>query len=242
MEKSPLLGILGGLGPMSSVYFYEMLTEHTEAVCDQDHLNIVISSHASTPDRTAYILGKSEKNPLDTMIVDAKKLEEYGAEIIAIPCNTAHYFYNELKKEVNIPILNIIEETVDVAYRSGTECLGILATDGTVRTESYQSVCRDHGIRCEIPNEKEQAWLMDIIYGDIKSGRRADMEKFSEICRSLEARGCQRLVLGCTELSLIKRNEGLGDIFLDSLEALAHRTIIKCQKVAVGFPAYFDAR
>lgn len=242
MERSPLLGILGGLGPMSSVYFYEMLTEHTEAVCDQDHLNIVISSHASTPDRTAYILGNSGENPLDTMIEDVKRLEKYGAEIIAIPCNTAHYFYNELKKETGIPILNIIEETVDVAYRSGTECIGVLATDGTVRTESYQKVCSDHGIRCEVPDEKEQAWLMDIIYNDIKSGRGADMEKFSAVCRSLEARGCQRLVLGCTELSLIKRNEGLGDIFLDSLEALAHRTIRTCGKVAIGFPAYFDAR
>ncbi len=242
MERSPLLGILGGLGPMSSVYFYEMLTEHTEAVCDQDHLNIVISSHASTPDRTAYILGNSDKNPLDTMIEDVKRLEKYGAEIIAIPCNTAHYFYNELKKTAGIPILNIIEETVDVAYRSGTECIGVLATDGTVRTESYQKVCAEHGIRCEVPAEKEQAWLMDIIYNDIKSGRGANMKKFSEICRSLEARGCQRLVLGCTELSLIKRDEGLGEIFLDSLEALAHRTILACKKTAIGFPTYFDAR
>lgn len=242
MEKSPLLGILGGLGPMSSVYFYEMLTEHTEAECDQDHLNIIISSHASTPDRTAYILGNSDENPLDVMIDDVKRLKAYGAGVIAIPCNTAHYFYNELKKEVDIPILNIIEETVDVAFRSGTECIGVLATDGTIKTESYQKVCADHGIRCEVPSEKEQAWLMDIIYGDIKKGKRADMEKFSEICRSLEEKGCQRLVLGCTELSLIKRNEGLGDIFLDSLEALAHRTIMRCNKIAVGFPTYFDAR
>ena len=242
MEKSPLLGILGGLGPMSSVYFYEMLTEHTEAECDQDHLNIIISSHASTPDRTAYILGKSDENPLDVMIDDVKRLKEYGADVIAIPCNTAHYFYNELKKEVDIPILNIIEETVDVAYRSGIECIGVLATEGTIKTGSYQKVCAEHGIRCEVPSEEEQAWLMDIIYGDIKKGKRADMEKFSVICRSLEDKGCQRLVLGCTELSLIKRNEGLGDIFLDSLEALAHRTIMKCNKIAVGFPAYFNAR
>ena len=242
MERSPLLGILGGLGPMSSVYFYEMLTEHTAAECDQDHLNIVISSHASTPDRTAYILGNSDENPLDVMIEDVKRLEKYGADVIAIPCNTAHYFYNELKKETDVPILNIIEETVDVAYRSGTECIGVLATDGTVRTESYQKVCAKHGIRCEVPCEKEQAWLMDIIYKDIKSGKRADMEKFSEICRSLEARGCRRLVLGCTELSLIKRNEHLGDIFLDSLEALAYRTIMKCGKTAIGFPTYFNAK
>ena len=98
---------------MSSVYFYEMLTEHTEAECDQDHLIIIISSHASTPDRTAYILGKSDENPLDVMIDDVKRLKQYGADVIAIPCNTAHYFYNELKKEVDIPIISKITKDKD---------------------------------------------------------------------------------------------------------------------------------
>ena len=83
------LGVLGGLGPMSSVYFYEMLTTHTRALCDQEHLNIVLSSHAHTPDRTAYILGGSQDNPLPCMQAQVKRLVGAGAEVIAIPCNTA---------------------------------------------------------------------------------------------------------------------------------------------------------
>ena len=242
MERSPLLGILGGLGPMSTVYFYEMLTAHTEASSDQEHLNIVISSFAETPDRTNYILGRSSENPLTDMMENAKKLESFGATVIAIPCNTAHYFYSSLSKEVSVPILNIIEETVRIAAGVRIGRLGILATEGTVMSESYQRVSENFGIACEIPNKDEQKMLMDIIYGDIKQGKKADMEKFSHVAKSLLDRGCEKLILGCTELSLIKRDEGLGDEYLDSLEALAYRTILACGKPPCGVPAYFGAR
>ena len=77
-SKTPLLGILGGLGPMSTVCFYEMLTARTQAAADSDHIDIVISSRATTPDRTAYILGHSGRNPLPIMIEDAPKYMPCG--------------------------------------------------------------------------------------------------------------------------------------------------------------------
>ena len=138
MAKSKLLGILGGLGPMSTVYFYELLTALTDAKCDQEHIDMVISSRATTPDRTAYILGKSDENPLDVMIPEAKKLVAYGAEVIAIPCNTAHYFYDRLAAEIDIPILNIIAESVKRLSEDGVKRFGLLATEGTVKSGTYQ--------------------------------------------------------------------------------------------------------
>ena len=87
-----LPGIIGGLGPMASVYFYEMITEHTLAKCDQDHIDLLLTSRATTPDRTAYILGQSDESPLPVMISEAKRLISAGADVIVIPCNTAHYF------------------------------------------------------------------------------------------------------------------------------------------------------
>ena len=84
------LGILGGLGPMSSVYFYELLTAHTRAACDQEHINLLISSRADTPDRTAFILGRSADDPLPAMVEEAARLERAGVDLLAIPCNTAH--------------------------------------------------------------------------------------------------------------------------------------------------------
>ena len=90
------LGILGGLGPAASVYFYQLITEHTKAARDQDHLDIVLVSKASIPDRTEFILGKSPDSPLPSMAEGVRSLAQAGAELIAVPCNTAHYFYDEI--------------------------------------------------------------------------------------------------------------------------------------------------
>ena len=91
--QKQVLGILGGLGPAASCYLYQMLIDHTPATCDQDHIDIVISSRASTPDRTAFIMGKSKDDPFAVMEQDGFSLVHYGATVLAIPCNTAHYFF-----------------------------------------------------------------------------------------------------------------------------------------------------
>ena len=116
MPAPRVLGILGGLGPMATVYFYEMLTRHTKVSCDQDH---IINSRASTPDRTRFILGQSDENPFDIMAEDAARLVTFGADVLAIPCNTAHYFYDRLNESIHVPILNMVEQTVLEAKRRG---------------------------------------------------------------------------------------------------------------------------
>ncbi len=230
MGKSKLLGVLGGLGPMATVYFYELLTSLTDAGCDQEHIDMVISSRATTPDRTAFILGESEVNPIDAMTEDAKKLVGFGAELIAIPCNTAHYFYDQLAAAVDVPILNIVEESVAYLKRERVSRFGLLATDGTVQSETYQKYCLAHDMTCIVPDAEHQARVMELIYGQIKRGKRADMESFREISGYMRSLGCERLILGCTELSLIKRDEGLDDYYTDSLECLALATIRACGK------------
>lgn len=234
-NEHPVLGILGGLGPMSTVYFYQMLTEHTPAQCDQDHLDIVISSRASTPDRTAYILGESEDDPFAQMERDAEMLVKYGATILAIPCNTAHYFYDRLARSLPVPILNMVRLTVQHAKAQGCTRLGILATSGTVGSCTYQRMCRAEGIDFAIPSLPRQTQLMNIIYDQIKKGQRADMKIFMEIAAEMRAAGCEKAVLGCTELSLIKRDEGLDDFFIDSTEVLAEETLLACGKTPIGF-------
>ncbi|MBE6611437.1 MAG: amino acid racemase [Ruminococcaceae bacterium] len=234
MEKtSKTLGVLGGIGPMSTVYFYELLTSLTRADSDQEHLDIVISSRASTPDRTAYIVGKSTENPLDAMIPDAKRLAAFGADVIAIPCNTAHYFYDRLAESVDVPILNIIEEAVAHLTARGVTKFGLLATDGTVESGTYQKYCASRGIECVIPDGAHQRRVMSIIYDQIKSGRDADMESFFDIAHDMREKGCERLILGCTELSLIKKNAKLGDFYVDPLHCLALSSIRACGKKTI---------
>lgn len=93
-----MLGIIGGLGPKASAYFYDMITDKTDVESDQEHLNIAILSHPTIPDRTEYILDHTKENPYPYLLEDVKTLESMGAKMIAIPCNTSCYFYNELQK------------------------------------------------------------------------------------------------------------------------------------------------
>ncbi len=235
MKSKKVLGVLGGLGPMSSVYFYEMLTTHTYAERDQQHINILISSRADTPDRTDFITGRSSENPLPTMVREVDKLARAGAEIIAIPCNTAHYFYDGVAKASSVPIINIIEETVSFCKYLGLRKVGVLATEGTARSGAYQAALEREGIEYMTCSDADQNTVSDIIYGSVKQGKEPNIDKFLAVADTLTAHGCERIILGCTELSLLKRNCRLGIRFIDSLEVLAARAISECGASPLGF-------
>ena len=233
--KKPVLGILGGLGPAASCYLYQMLIEHTPAARDQDHIDLVLSSRASTPDRTAFILGQSQEDPFDVMEQDGRSLVAYGATVLAIPCNTAHYFYDRLAAALPVPVLNMPELTVREAKAAGCRKLGVLATDGTLLAGTYQLMCERAGLAWAVPGKTAQAGVMSVIYDQIKQGRRADKALWQAAVDDLKAQGCDRAVLGCTELSLVKRDEGLGSFFIDSTEVLCRHALLACGVQPVGF-------
>ncbi len=241
-NRKPLLGVLGGLGPMSTFYFCELLTAHTKASSDADHIDMIVSSRASTPDRTAWILGKSDQNPLPVMLEEAHRLERAGAELLVIPCNTAHFFYDGIAGGCKIPVLNIIRETVALLRENGVRRFGLLATEGTVFSGAYRHICEEYGLICVTPTKEEQRIVSAAIYDGVKQNRPVDMAAFLGVADALFSRGCERLVLGCTELSLLKKELPDKERYLDSLEALAFATIRVCGGEPVGFPADFRQR
>ena len=241
MKTYNYLGILGGLGPMSTVYFCELLNRHTLATCDADHIDMLISSRATTPDRTAYILDKDATDPLPVMLADAHRLERAGVDLLVMPCNTAHYFYDGLAQKCQTPILNIIDETTAHLSRIGVKTFGLLATEGTIRSGAYERFCTSRNLTCITPTEKEQSTITNIIFERIKQNKPVDMSAFNNVIDSLRQRGCEKIVLGCTELSLLKK-QGLDEnLFIDSLDVLAYQTILACGKTPIGFPTSFDS-
>jgi aspartate racemase len=203
----------------------------TDAKTDQEHVDMVITNRATTPDRSAYILGKSDENPADVLISDAQKLEQFGVDFIVITCNTAHYFYEKINKSVNIPVLSIVEETIKYAKENGHKKLGIMATTGNIKTKLYQEMCERFDMEYFVFDDERQQQVMEIIYDDIKSGKPADMNKFNKLVNHLKENGCDGIVLGCTELSILKNDNNLGnDLYIDSLEVLARQTIIKSNR------------
>lgn len=236
-NKRKTLGVIGGLGPMASAFFYRLVTERTEASCDQEHIDTVIISRASTPDRTAYLTGKSAESPLPSLISDAKKLESIGADNIVITCNTSHKFIDEIRAAVKIPVPGIIEETADYLKKSGCRKAGIMATDGTVSTGLYQDKLRGAGIDFAIPDEEYQKKVTQLIYGSVKSGKEPSAEMFYAVAEHLLKKGCDRIILGCTELSVINTKIGGKEYFCDAMEVLAYKAI----KISGGKPKNFPA-
>lgn len=236
MDKNgKILGVLGGLGPMATAYFYKSLIEHTKARCDQDHIDVIISGRASTPDRTKFILTGEGQNPVEYMIFDAKKLQEAGADLIAIPCNTASHFYDEVAKAVDIPVLNIVSETVSFAKRKGTRKVGVMATTGTLESGLYKEILPLEGIDYVLPSPDGQKIIMSLIYDYVKNGKKADKDLFCKVARELFDCGCDRIILGCTELSVLKEEFSLDEKYIDSTEALVFSSIKACGKIPVGF-------
>ena len=230
-----LLGILGGLGPMSGIYFCEMLTQHTYAKKDSDHLNFLLSSRADTPDRSSFILGKSDEDPTPRMRSEANRLEAAGAELLVIPCNTAHYFYSKVAEAVDIPILNIIEETARLCALEDIKRVAVLATEGTVCSGSYKDIFNNYGIEIAALTNDEQDFVTETIFERIKSGLEPDTKKFISLCNDLLSSRCERVILGCTELSLIKKANKLPQRVIDSLEVLCISALKICNKTPIGF-------
>ncbi len=231
--KEKILGVLGGVGPLATIYFADLVVKMTDAKTDQEHIAMVILNHSSIPDRTDYILDKTKPNPLPVMIKDAKLLEDDNCDFIVIPCNTAHYFYDEIQKSINIPIINILEETVCYCERTipNLKKIGVLATVGTLKSKAYQNIIEKHNLECVVPSEYDQKSLMNIIYNQVKAGEEVDIFEFQRIIGEMKKQGCDAVVLGCTELSVIKKDFKIDrpDV-VDSMECLARASILACGK------------
>lgn len=224
------LGVIGGLGPMATAYFLELIVKMTDASRDQDHLEVTILNRPSIPDRTACILGKSAESPVPMMEKAAKTLEALGACCIAVPCITSHYFFGELQRGVSIPFVNLVKETAAHLKENGVKKAGILATSGTVATRLFQQALEAEGIGFALPDEEGQQKVMHLIYEDVKAGLPPELPLFEEVCAGLRKEGAECMILGCTELSLIKRDFPIGPGCLDALEVLAKRSIEYCEK------------
>ena len=228
MEEKITLGVIGGLGPIATAHFMELIIRMTEADTDQEHLDMIIYNRPSIPDRTGYILDSTRPNPLPEIIRVGNSLTRQGAKLIAIPCMTAHYFHRELTRYIEAPIVHAIHEVAVHLKKHGITRAGIMATDGTIRSKLFQQELQKHGIEPVIPGEKGQKCVMSIIYDDIKANKPAEMDKFRFASDELRSMGAQAIILGCTELSLVKRDCAIGAGYLDAMEVLAQTCVVRC--------------
>lgn len=215
------IGILGGMGPMATLDLSMKIVTNTKAHSDREHIHMIIDSDCSIPDRTAYILGRGE-NPTESMIEAGRRLQSIGAEMILIPCNTAHYFYKEVAGELRVPVVNMIEETASIL--KGEHRVGLMATEGTYRGKVYEDVFARCGIDLVIPTEEMRHKINEVIY-DYKGGKVITGERIEKIEGYFLDRGVKRVILGCTELPLVFKGRGEGIEYIDPTDILSRAAI-----------------
>lgn len=221
-----IIGILGGMGPAATSDLFNKIIISTKAACDQEHLHVIIDSNTDIPDRTAALLNGGE-DPTEQLVLSARRLQSAGAELIAMPCNTAHGFYDAVCAAVDIPVLHMIKLTAQELRREGVKRAGLLATDGTVRTGIYDKCFEGSGIELLTPSQDAQSAVMELIYKGVKAGRRDfDTSRFEKAVRELSERGAQTLILGCTELPPAFGIYGLHYLHIDPTLVLARAAVL----------------
>jgi len=223
MKKT--LGIIGGMGPAATCDLMEEIISLTAAEKDQDHIHVIADVNTNIPDRTAAILHGGD-DPSPEMIRSAKRLEAAGAEILLLPCNTAHFFYDRVAAAVQIPLLHMPRLTAAALREAGVKKAAVLATDGTVRSGVYETALRAEGLEPVYPDAADEDVLMRLIYDGVK-GRKSPLSAFpvTDVLARLRARGAERFVLGCTELPIAFRELGLREDCVDPTRILAFAAV-----------------
>lgn len=229
----PVVGVLGGLGPAATSVFLDMLIRATVARSDQEHVDLLVSQHSTTPDRTAGILEPGAPDPGPVIVRDAVMLERAGVDLLVLPCNTAHHYARQVEAATAIPLLSIVETTARAAVESAAGApIAVFATEGNIHAGVYQEAIAAHGGTALVPDRALQDDINHLIYGQVKAGVPVDLDLFDAcIARALE-QGASIAVLGCTELSVVYDQHGYrGDgRLVDSLTELARITVRRAGK------------
>ncbi|AEB73493.1 aspartate/glutamate racemase family protein [Lentilactobacillus buchneri] len=221
--------IIGGMGTEATETFIHILNERTQATKDQDYLNYILVNHSTVPDRTDYILDHSKPNPLIPLAEDVKQQSALHPDFFAIPCNTAHYFYDELQKLTDVPILHMPKETVAAIkdYAPNAKRVGLIATEGTLHDQIYDHEIINAGYELVKPTDKIADQTMTLIYDDIKAKNEVDEGLYHLILSQMvESLKCDIVILGCTELSVAQQRAGNHDYpVIDAQTVLADKCI-----------------
>lgn len=218
------VGVIGGLGPETTAKFYK------EIFFGCQKKNPLVKPHiliASVPlpfeiEHTALLKNEGVERFLPYLLVEAHRLEKAGADFIVIPCNSLHIFIQEIRASVHIPVLSIIEETVDFLVAKNIKKTGVIATSMTAHNRLYEKELYKRGLECVTPNEVQQTELNHIVFRLVNGKKQEkDRQVLLEITRTLKGAEC--ILLACTDLQLLHLELPDMDMY-DTMRILANAT------------------
>lgn len=230
MKKT--IGILGGMGPEATSFFFNQIIKKTKSGKDQEHIKVIIYNNPEIPPRTDAIL-HSGPSPLPYLLEGVRMLQQGGADFIVMPCVTAHYYFNEIQAKEKVSFLNLLDETLAYTLKKFPEAkkVGLIGSTGTLKSRLFHDIFAKQGIEVIAPDDKEQELVMEAIFGSrgIKAGFTlgSPREIIHQTARLLIERGAEAIIAGCTEVPLVLKKEDIPIPLIDPLQILAEVCILK---------------
>jgi len=224
---APLIGVLGGMGPLATLDFLNKVLAATPATRDQDHVPTLVWNVPQIPDRQKALAGTGE-SPLPAMLEGIARLNGAGATRIAIPCNTAHLWFDDLAAASAAPLIHIVEVTVARLGREDRGPVGLIATRAALAAGLYQSRLAAHGVPYLVNSEDE---LQRLFTPGCYAIKRNELDLGGQLLRQaaecLLQRGASRLILACTEVpvGLARVAPELLEISIDPTQVLAEACV-----------------
>lgn len=222
-----IVGIIGGMGPEATVDLMQRVIRLTPAKDDADHIRCFVDNNPKVPSRIKALIEGTGESPGPTIAAMAKNLESWGADFIAIPCNTAHYYHAEAQAAVRIPVLNLMELVVAASLRRipGLRTVGLLASPAVRMIELYERYFRAEGAEVIYPEQAQEKHLLEAIK-DVKMGNAGEEPRraMRDAADNLARHGADLAVIACTELSVIA-DPGYSLPHLDAAEVLAEAIV-----------------
>ena len=235
----PVVGVIGGMGPDATVDLMRRVICATPAKDDADHIHLLVDNNPKVPSRIAALVDGQGESPAPVLVQMAQNLERAGADLLAIPCNTAHAYLEHIRSAVAIPVLDMIQMTADrlTELSSQPEAVGIIASSAVLKTKLYGKALEAHGLDVVLPTVADQDAVMALIK-KVKSGQVsiADHQRFSAIANCLVESGAQAIAVACTDLSVMGQDGLISDVpLIDALDVLTE-AIVTCVEQLVQSP------
>ena len=216
-----VLGVLGGMGPAATLAFLARVQALTPAEGDADHIRVVMDMNPQVPDRN-----RTPKKAEQVLGEMAERLKVMGAEVLAMPCNTAHAQGAGIRK-AGLPFIDMIAETTAAAKATGAQWVGVLATPGG--ESLYRRTLRDQGMSLMTLDGPDRGVFMDLVYGVKRgeTGQRA-RDEMARLARLMTDGGAGAVIAGCTEVPLLLGQQDVAVALVDSAEVLARVCVDQC--------------
>ena len=222
-----MLGIIGGMGPLADVTFFKLLHYNTLSESDSGYVPVLYDGNCLRPDRSSFLTEKSRLSPFESLRFSLKLLERNGADVIVMPCNTAHFWFNRLyrTKKRKTRLISIVHEVCAACQRNDLRRVCVLSTAGTRKKDIYGDCAFKMGIDLIYP-EKELCQKISELIKRIKKGENATLTELEPHLKQLD---CDGFILACTELSVaLDRTREPSFTYIDSLSTLVSASLNAC--------------